>query len=171
MGRWTDGGDKKESTPKCALFFGDPYGNRTHVFAVRGRCLSLLTNGPCVLNIGIITQAFRKIKPFLKKSLKKFEFFCRSRQTPSKTGKTLHFWRFLGHFSPLGAGELPRKRGARPTVLRKNFRKKFFSPPLRRPPCRIRQSLPFWRFFPLPLALCRLFCYNCLKRKNHGGTP
>ena len=25
---------------------GDPYGNRTHVFAVRGRCLSLLTNGP-----------------------------------------------------------------------------------------------------------------------------
>ena len=27
-------------------FSGDPYGNRTHVFAVRGRCLSRLTNGP-----------------------------------------------------------------------------------------------------------------------------
>ena len=26
--------------------FGDPYGNRTHVFAVKGRCLSRLTNGP-----------------------------------------------------------------------------------------------------------------------------
>ena len=25
---------------------GDPYGNRTHVTAVKGRCLSLLTNGP-----------------------------------------------------------------------------------------------------------------------------
>ena len=29
-----------------AFVFGDPYGNRTHVFAVRGRCLSRLTNGP-----------------------------------------------------------------------------------------------------------------------------
>ena len=31
---------------KLRFFDGDPYGNRTHVFAVRGRCLSLLTNGP-----------------------------------------------------------------------------------------------------------------------------
>ena len=28
------------------LFFGDPYGNRTHVTAVKGRCLNRLTNGP-----------------------------------------------------------------------------------------------------------------------------
>ena len=27
-------------------FFGDPYGNRTHVTAVKGRCLNRLTNGP-----------------------------------------------------------------------------------------------------------------------------
>ena len=26
--------------------FGDPYGNRTHVTAVKGPCLNLLTNGP-----------------------------------------------------------------------------------------------------------------------------
>ena len=26
--------------------FGDPYGNRTHITAVKGRCLNLLTNGP-----------------------------------------------------------------------------------------------------------------------------
>ena len=28
------------------LLFGDPYGNRTHVTAVKGRCLNRLTNGP-----------------------------------------------------------------------------------------------------------------------------
>ena len=28
------------------FFFGDPYGNRTHITAVKGRCLNLLTNGP-----------------------------------------------------------------------------------------------------------------------------
>ena len=28
------------------VFFGDPYGNRTHVTAVKGRCLNRLTNGP-----------------------------------------------------------------------------------------------------------------------------
>ena len=27
-------------------FFGDPYGNRTHVTAVKGPCLNRLTNGP-----------------------------------------------------------------------------------------------------------------------------
>ena len=32
---------------KFGLFlFGDPYGTRTHVTAVKGRCLNLLTNGP-----------------------------------------------------------------------------------------------------------------------------
>ena len=28
------------------VFFGDPYGTRTHVTAVKGRCLNHLTNGP-----------------------------------------------------------------------------------------------------------------------------
>ena len=28
------------------FFFGDPCGNRTHITAVKGRCLNLLTNGP-----------------------------------------------------------------------------------------------------------------------------
>ena len=28
------------------FIFGDPYGNRTHVTAVKGRCLNRLTNGP-----------------------------------------------------------------------------------------------------------------------------
>ena len=31
---------------KSYFFFGDPYGNRTHVTAVKGRCLNRLTNGP-----------------------------------------------------------------------------------------------------------------------------
>lgn len=28
------------------VLFGDPYGNRTHVTAVKGPCLNRLTNGP-----------------------------------------------------------------------------------------------------------------------------
>ena len=39
-------GAKKEDTLKGVFFFGDPYGNRTHVTAVKGRCLNRLTNGP-----------------------------------------------------------------------------------------------------------------------------
>ena len=31
------------------VLFGDPYGNRTHVTAVKGPCLNRLTNGPCIL--------------------------------------------------------------------------------------------------------------------------
>ena len=34
-----------------ALPAGDPYGNRTHVFAVRGRRLSRLTKGPCHMTL------------------------------------------------------------------------------------------------------------------------
>ena len=38
---------KEKSTCFCKCFFsGDPYGNRTHVTAVKGPCLNLLTNGP-----------------------------------------------------------------------------------------------------------------------------
>ena len=31
---------------KSDFFVGDPYGTRTHVTAVKGRCLNHLTNGP-----------------------------------------------------------------------------------------------------------------------------
>ena len=37
---------KKEAIRMDGFFFGDPYGNRTHVTAVKGRCLNRLTNGP-----------------------------------------------------------------------------------------------------------------------------
>ena len=45
MGSVADG-HKKKRLAKASLFFGDPYGNRTHVTAVKGRCLNRLTNGP-----------------------------------------------------------------------------------------------------------------------------
>ena len=37
---------KKRESGSDSLFFGDPYGTRTHVTAVKGRCLNHLTNGP-----------------------------------------------------------------------------------------------------------------------------
>ena len=37
---------KKIGTSFLTSRFGDPYGNRTHDSAVKGRCLDLLTNGP-----------------------------------------------------------------------------------------------------------------------------
>ena len=37
---------KKRESCSDSLFFGDPYGTRTHVTAVKGRCLNHLTNGP-----------------------------------------------------------------------------------------------------------------------------
>ena len=37
---------KNTDTHLCVCIFGDPYGNRTHVTAVKGRCLNRLTNGP-----------------------------------------------------------------------------------------------------------------------------
>ena len=38
---------QKSHTLWCGVFvFGDPYGNRTHVTAVKGPCLNRLTNGP-----------------------------------------------------------------------------------------------------------------------------
>ena len=39
-------GPPKNSDADASEFFGDPYGNRTHVTAVKGRCLNRLTNGP-----------------------------------------------------------------------------------------------------------------------------
>ena len=38
--------NKKRLALQVAFYFGDPYGNRTHVTAVKGRCLNRLTNGP-----------------------------------------------------------------------------------------------------------------------------
>ena len=35
------------------FFFGDPYGNRTHITAVKGRCLNILTTGPYGSGSGI----------------------------------------------------------------------------------------------------------------------
>lgn len=37
---------KKSTCLLRSRCFGDPYGNRTHVNGVRGRCLNHLTNGP-----------------------------------------------------------------------------------------------------------------------------
>ena len=39
-------GTKKPSPNGEGFLHGDPYGNRTHVTAVKGRCLNRLTNGP-----------------------------------------------------------------------------------------------------------------------------
>ena len=59
---------KKTGAPKCSCFCGDPYGNRTPVSALRGPCLSLLTNGPCVIRSIIISLVWRVVKGFSKKS-------------------------------------------------------------------------------------------------------
>ena len=37
---------EKSTTSNEVVLFGDPYGNRTHVTAVKGPCLNRLTNGP-----------------------------------------------------------------------------------------------------------------------------
>ena len=37
---------EKIPDPKIRDFIHDPYGNRTHVTAVKGPCLNRLTNGP-----------------------------------------------------------------------------------------------------------------------------
>ena len=74
----------EESKPKLAviagLSAGDPYGNRTHIFAVRGRRLSRLTKGPCLTDLDIIPHLFRKCNRFFKKiyflSLLTIIFIC-----------------------------------------------------------------------------------------------
>ena len=46
-GGFDSNGMKKAPLQKQeCIFHGDPYGNRTHVTAVKGRCLNRLTNGP-----------------------------------------------------------------------------------------------------------------------------
>ena len=41
------------------LCFGDPDGNRTRVTAVKGRCLSRLTTGPLVAEVGLEPTTYR----------------------------------------------------------------------------------------------------------------
>ena len=36
----------EKADAEASAFSGDPYGTRTHVTAVKGRCLNHLTNGP-----------------------------------------------------------------------------------------------------------------------------
>ena len=52
---------KNKTTPNSVvLFFGDPWENRTPVTAVKGRCLSRLTNGPnMVAEIGLEPMTYR----------------------------------------------------------------------------------------------------------------
>ena len=57
------------------LFSGDPYENRTHDCALRGRRLNRLTNGPyytVFATDNIIPHFIVKIKCFFKKSKKFF---------------------------------------------------------------------------------------------------
>ena len=55
------GSATKKRVAFATLFFvGDPYGNRTHVTAVKGPCLNRLTNGPkMVAGIGLEPMTYR----------------------------------------------------------------------------------------------------------------
>ena len=56
------------------LFFGDSYGNRTHVFSVRGWCLNRLTNEPFAQCYDIIAHLFSFVNRKMRK--KCFFAFC-----------------------------------------------------------------------------------------------
>ena len=49
----------KSTHLSVSAFFGDPWENRTPVTAVKGRCLSRLTNGPLVAGIGLEPMTYR----------------------------------------------------------------------------------------------------------------
>ena len=68
---------RKKHANACLFLFGDPYGNRTHAFAVRGRRLSRLTKGPCG-TFAIISHPAENCNPFLQI----FLFFSRFRFLP-----------------------------------------------------------------------------------------
>ena len=61
---------------RVAGLFGDPYGNRTHIFAVRGRRLDRLTKGPTFVDLSIIPHFPPDCKGFFKKNLPLDRFFC-----------------------------------------------------------------------------------------------
>ncbi len=71
---------KKKPERNCVQVFGDPYGNRTHVTAVKGRCLNRLTNGP--YGSGNLTRT--DDTPGMNRMLYQLSyaavFFCRSPQ-------------------------------------------------------------------------------------------
>ncbi len=56
----------RKAPTRGAFLIGDPYGNRTHAFAVRGRRLSRLTNGPFATVI-LYHKPFENAIPFSKK--------------------------------------------------------------------------------------------------------
>ena len=74
--------------------FGDPYGNRTHAFAVRGRRLSRLTKGPWCTEQGYYITAANKKQGLLKKFSKALFFVQFQKGTADKTAaqsvKTMH---------------------------------------------------------------------------------
>ena len=72
---WSRDKQTKEKHRKCGAFllFGDPYGNRTHAFAVRGRRLSRLTNGPYFGQQQYYTTLFFKMQALFAKKLKFFK--------------------------------------------------------------------------------------------------
>ena len=49
---------EKRTTSNEVVLFGDPYGNRTHVTAVKGPCLNHLTNGPYNTRDAFASRAF-----------------------------------------------------------------------------------------------------------------
>ena len=58
---------KQKTPPRLVVFFvGDPWENRTPVSALRGPCLSRLTNGPSRDCYDIILQNSKKVNTFLK---------------------------------------------------------------------------------------------------------
>ena len=56
--------NKKDTLKECPFRFGDPYGNRTHVFSVRGWCLNRLTNEPWLSRFDILSYNFLFVKVF-----------------------------------------------------------------------------------------------------------
>ena len=68
---------EKAGLLSCFLGVGDPYGNRTHVSALRGPCLSLLTNGPWFIAI-LLYYIFRGLSIVFLIFFKKIFFliFC-----------------------------------------------------------------------------------------------
>ena len=77
---------------------GDPYGNRTHIFAVRGRRLNRLTNGPC-LTLHIIAHSFFFCNPFFSFFIKFFQFEQKTNTKRPRLGKYTHNFRHFYVFS------------------------------------------------------------------------
>ena len=66
--------NKNTTQFRVVFLFGDPYGNRTHVFSVRGWCLNRLTNEPWHIRSIIIHFFAVFVKWFSKSFFKKINF-------------------------------------------------------------------------------------------------